>query len=566
MVLLEVSLGEAVDKLTILAIKLEKIKDERKNDVKKEYDIIANELKEYLPKLEHYYKQLYEINLVIWNLQDEIRDTKRDNTYIDKCLLILDENDRRFRVKNKINYIGKSLLKEQKGYKKKKAIFFGHFGLGDMINTVGAVRYLSTVYDELIVVVKEPFGKYAKTMYEDDETIQIFEMKDDPQPYIKSRQLAQNYKDTHRVLLTGYNKNYISQGEFANIPLNFYNDLKLHPNVYRDYFHINIPDSSKQLLDYLKSSYQGKYIFVHELCSVSCYYSMIDVNSTDLICINPDRNMYVYEDVYLVENKMGLLFQQEYHDCFDILVVYKGDQTCDISVNASNLEKWNNYQLSISLQDDKTGEQEIIDLGTKIDPKQLKNYKTKIKLNKSETPIKIDKIGDKMIRHPVFIKNKIEILSHGFFPDTFDINCVFVNENTMNIKIRRTDKQEGWGLNLQFYLFSVDMKTSELITVGPGRSLVKNYKTKIQLQPYSDNPLSSLYKQIASNFVGKPFLDYTDLIKEAEELYIIDSCYACVAALSSPISKKKVIYPRNKNLNYPFCFDKSWNYDYSQFL
>jgi FtsZ-binding cell division protein ZapB len=52
---LPVSLGEAIDKITILDIKLDKIKDNRKNDVQKEYDLLFEKLKSFIID----YTQLY---------------------------------------------------------------------------------------------------------------------------------------------------------------------------------------------------------------------------------------------------------------------------------------------------------------------------------------------------------------------------------------------------------------------------------------------------------------------------------------------------------------------------
>jgi hypothetical protein len=49
---LPVSLGEAIDKLTILDIKLDKITDNRRDDVKKEYDLLYDKLQEFIVKYE----------------------------------------------------------------------------------------------------------------------------------------------------------------------------------------------------------------------------------------------------------------------------------------------------------------------------------------------------------------------------------------------------------------------------------------------------------------------------------------------------------------------------------
>ena len=72
---LPVSIGEALDKLSILEIKLEKIKDDRRLDVQNEYDAIYLKLKDFLTEdsLFHY-KYLKKVNEEIWNMQDEFRE------------------------------------------------------------------------------------------------------------------------------------------------------------------------------------------------------------------------------------------------------------------------------------------------------------------------------------------------------------------------------------------------------------------------------------------------------------------------------------------------------------
>lgn len=52
---LPVSLGEALDKLTILDIKMDKIKDKRLEDVKKEYSVLFEKLKEHIENFKFYY-------------------------------------------------------------------------------------------------------------------------------------------------------------------------------------------------------------------------------------------------------------------------------------------------------------------------------------------------------------------------------------------------------------------------------------------------------------------------------------------------------------------------------
>ena len=159
---LPVSLGEALDKLTILDIKCSKIRDEeRKASALKEYTVLLTSLQEYVTKYAWHYKILREVNLSIWDQQDKfhgLESAKPTEVELGRiCSVILDDNDRRFRVKAKINHIAASSLREVKGYAKKKAFIYGHLGLGDMFWLNGAVRYLSTCYDETLIVCKRKY-------------------------------------------------------------------------------------------------------------------------------------------------------------------------------------------------------------------------------------------------------------------------------------------------------------------------------------------------------------------------------------------------------------------------
>ena len=98
---LPISIGEGLDKLTILDIKMKKIKDERLNDVKKEYDILNTQLQDYRNNYYFFYNILMNINENIWNMQDIFRETKCIETQNALCKKIISENDNRFRVKKK---------------------------------------------------------------------------------------------------------------------------------------------------------------------------------------------------------------------------------------------------------------------------------------------------------------------------------------------------------------------------------------------------------------------------------------------------------------------------------
>lgn len=114
---LPVSIGEGIDKLTILDIKLSNIKDtNRLTDVKKEYEALTKSLETYILKCSRQYNLLKYINSTIWKLEDEIREELSDERCAKVAKSIAYENDCRFRTKDKINKMCSSELKEQKGY------------------------------------------------------------------------------------------------------------------------------------------------------------------------------------------------------------------------------------------------------------------------------------------------------------------------------------------------------------------------------------------------------------------------------------------------------------------
>lgn len=152
---LPVSIGEAIDKLTILDIKLEFIKDEfRKNEVKKEYDMLYEKLEDIVTKYSEYYNIMRHVNRDIWFMMDILRDSKNitDEEYYKKCKECTDANDMRFRIKNKINTITNSTLKEQKSYNVLRCVFDLKDNSIDIKDIVNIIKYYSYLYDEVIII------------------------------------------------------------------------------------------------------------------------------------------------------------------------------------------------------------------------------------------------------------------------------------------------------------------------------------------------------------------------------------------------------------------------------
>ena len=118
-----ISLGELVDKISILIIKQKNITDEAKLDhVKKEFDFLQKTLMNYVQQEEinNYLENLININSKLWNIEDDIRECERkklfDQTFIDLARRVYFTNDERAKVKNDINKNFGSELVEVKSY------------------------------------------------------------------------------------------------------------------------------------------------------------------------------------------------------------------------------------------------------------------------------------------------------------------------------------------------------------------------------------------------------------------------------------------------------------------
>lgn len=208
---LPVSLGEAIDKLTILDIKYDKIKDNRRNEVKVEFDILYEKLKDLVEKYNLYYKIMKQINLDIWDMMDILRDSNISNeNYLIKCKECIEANDIRFRIKNKINFVSNSFLKEQKGYNILRVVFNINNYIIEQNELFNIIKYYSFLYDELIILCDEKNINIFKNNFEYDPTILIYT----------------EYNDNYKKII------YFSQKNINEI----YNELNIDNKIIENYF------------------------------------------------------------------------------------------------------------------------------------------------------------------------------------------------------------------------------------------------------------------------------------------------------------------------------------------
>jgi hypothetical protein len=120
---IKVSLGEIVDKYTILMIKASKIQDPAKlENVTKELTYLIDVLKTEDPLMTDYplTKALFEINKALWNVEDLLRDFERAKNFgkefIDLARNVYKLNDKRADIKKQINMKFGSDFVEEKSY------------------------------------------------------------------------------------------------------------------------------------------------------------------------------------------------------------------------------------------------------------------------------------------------------------------------------------------------------------------------------------------------------------------------------------------------------------------
>ena len=126
MIKVALSVGELIDKITILQLKIKFIKNkEQLNNVNKELDTLKPLLKENnleTPEIKKHFSELYEINLELWKIEDKIREKEKQsdfgNEFVSLARSVYFTNDKRAEIKKKINLISGSELIEEKSYAK----------------------------------------------------------------------------------------------------------------------------------------------------------------------------------------------------------------------------------------------------------------------------------------------------------------------------------------------------------------------------------------------------------------------------------------------------------------
>lgn len=171
---IEISIGEAIDKLSILEIKMKKITDENKKiEIQKEINVLQD-CEIYKSKNEFYYDLLVYVNEKIWDMTDIIKSiTVEDTQFSHISNKIFEFNQKRFRIKNWFNLLTESNIKEQKSYAlshcrivvDNEDVFF---------DKLPEINYLSIEYDVLtfecsFISTIQEFLKIPTILYDEEQ-------------------------------------------------------------------------------------------------------------------------------------------------------------------------------------------------------------------------------------------------------------------------------------------------------------------------------------------------------------------------------------------------------------
>tara|TARA_B000000532_G_scaffold7759_1_gene5856 strand:- start:7 stop:408 length:402 start_codon:yes stop_codon:yes gene_type:complete len=116
-----ISIGELVDKITILEIKKNKLQNSKLENVLKELSFLRKLMEKHQIEItDDLFTQLKEINLKLWKIEDQIRIKEKnkefDNIFIELARSVYFTNDKRSEIKKRINRLSNSEITEEKSY------------------------------------------------------------------------------------------------------------------------------------------------------------------------------------------------------------------------------------------------------------------------------------------------------------------------------------------------------------------------------------------------------------------------------------------------------------------
>lgn len=122
MITIPVSVGELIDKYTILQIKRNKVSSDKLSKVQYEIESLTSLVGPFIiiDSISKLYEDLIGVNTQLWDVEDELRKMEKDKLFSDRFIELARAvyflNDKRFEAKNKINTLTNSDIQEVKQY------------------------------------------------------------------------------------------------------------------------------------------------------------------------------------------------------------------------------------------------------------------------------------------------------------------------------------------------------------------------------------------------------------------------------------------------------------------
>ena len=122
MVTIPVSVGELIDKYTILQIKRNKVSPDKLSKVQREIESLTSLVGPFIiiDSKSNLYEDLIGVNTQLWDVEDQLRELEKDKSFGDRFIELARTvyflNDKRFEAKNKINILTNSDIQEVKHY------------------------------------------------------------------------------------------------------------------------------------------------------------------------------------------------------------------------------------------------------------------------------------------------------------------------------------------------------------------------------------------------------------------------------------------------------------------
>ncbi len=175
------------------------------------------------------------------------------------------------------------------------AFIYTHLGLGDMFWMCGAVRYISTFYDKIILVCKKRYEKEVGLLYRDDPNIQLYVIEDDYvlEPFSEKR------KEIQKVVTCVYGCGWFSGKEqpvIYDFPYSFYDDLDIPRMIRQEYFYYLPLEEGVERYKKISDAVGEKgYIVFHQQASHSTIEVSKQFDKEATLLLDVNKNLYPKE-------------------------------------------------------------------------------------------------------------------------------------------------------------------------------------------------------------------------------------------------------------------------------